>query len=534
MKFAIYARKSKFTSSGESINNQITTCKNFIKFKFPDASDGDFQIFQDEDFSGKNTDRPEFQRMLKGIERKHFDFVACYRLDRISRSVNDFSSFIAILDKKGIQFLSVKEQFDTSTPMGKAMMNITAVFAQMERDTIAERIRDNMLLLAQTGRWLGGKPPKGFTSEKEDLILSNDKVKTSFFLKENQDIELIKIIYNKFLETGNYNSVAKYMFNNFNLHDKNNQPLNPIVIKSILKNPVYCTADKTSFDYFSSKGCVICFDKKVFSKHLGIIPYNRRSFIGNLHDNNTQDWIIAVGKHKGVIKSSDWISVQNIIAKNVARPRVHNSNGLLLGLVCCGLCGSRMEVMTDYRSKDNKRFYYTCGTKNNKGKDFCKSKNLNGRLTDDKVINTIMNFDEKTLRKKLRSRKFSQAINKFKDQAEELHFQIIELQEQQDKYIKHLLKVSPDSPYVLKIQNAVNNIENKIEKLKLQKADFENKSQNAIEDKTDIDHVIKNINYLRENFYNLETDEKKSLLRLIIDKIIWNNEDLKIILNGEQ
>ena len=75
MKFAIYARKSKFTSSGESINNQITTCKNFIKFKFPDASDGDFQIFQDEDFSGKNTVRPEFQRMLKGIERKHFDFV---------------------------------------------------------------------------------------------------------------------------------------------------------------------------------------------------------------------------------------------------------------------------------------------------------------------------------------------------------------------------------------------------------------------------------------------------------------------------
>ena len=533
MKFAIYARKSKFTSSGESINNQITTCKNFIKFKFPDASDGDFQIFQDEDFSGKNTDRPEFQRMLKGIERKHFDFVACYRLDRISRSVNDFSSFIAILDKKGIQFLSVKEQFDTSTPMGKAMMNITAVFAQMERDTIAERIRDNMLLLAQTGRWLGGKPPKGFTSEKEDLILSNDKVKTSFFLKENQDIELIKIIYNKFLEIGNYNAVAKYMFDNFNLCDKNGQQLNSVVIKDILKNPVYCTADKQSFDYFSSKGCTVCFDKKDFSKHLGIIPYNRKPPVGNSR-NNMQDWIIAIGKHKGVIKSSDWISVQNIMAKNIVRPRIHKSNGLLLGMIFCGLCGSRMDVRTDYRNKTRKLFCYICHNKHIRSKNVCSCKNLKGPSTDDKVINTIMNFDEKTLRKKLHSRKFSQAINKFKDQAEELHFQIIELQEQQDKYIKHLLKVSPDSPYVLKIQNAVNNIENKIEKLKLQKADFENKSQNTIEDKTDIDHVIKNINYLRENFYNLETDEKKSLLRLIIDKIIWNNEDLKIILNGEQ
>ena len=80
------------------------------------------------------------------------DYIVCYRLDRISRSVGDFASLIDELNKLGVAFVCVSEEFDTSRPMGKAMMYIASVFAELERETIAERVRDNMLLLARTGR----------------------------------------------------------------------------------------------------------------------------------------------------------------------------------------------------------------------------------------------------------------------------------------------------------------------------------------------------------------------------------------------
>ncbi|MDO7204481.1 recombinase family protein [Paraclostridium bifermentans] len=89
----------------------------------------------------------------------------CYRLDRVLRNIADFSSLIEDLQKYNISFVSIREQFDTSTPMGRAMMFIASVFAQLERETIAERVRDNMLELAKSGRWLGGTAPLGFNQK---------------------------------------------------------------------------------------------------------------------------------------------------------------------------------------------------------------------------------------------------------------------------------------------------------------------------------------------------------------------------------
>lgn len=105
---------------------------------------------------------------MQDAKANKFDYLVCYRLDRISRNVSDFSTLIEKLNKLDISFISIKEQFDTSTPMGRAMMFISSVFAQLERETIAERIKDNMYELARTGRWLGGKTPHGFSSKKSN------------------------------------------------------------------------------------------------------------------------------------------------------------------------------------------------------------------------------------------------------------------------------------------------------------------------------------------------------------------------------
>ena len=170
MRFAIYSRKSKFTGRGESIDNQVEECRRYIMAQYPETKESDIFIYEDEGYSGKNTNRPQFQQMIAEEEREPFDFIVVYRLDRISRNMTDFSLLIDILTKKGTSFYSTNERFDTSTISGKMMMTISAAFAQFERQIIAERVRDNVYKLAKTGRWLGGTPPLGFFSEKVEYI----------------------------------------------------------------------------------------------------------------------------------------------------------------------------------------------------------------------------------------------------------------------------------------------------------------------------------------------------------------------------
>lgn len=149
------------------VGNQIELAKEYIRIHYPeDIFDVKIIVFEDEGFSGGTTDRPHFQEMLNLIKSNGFNILICYRLDRISRNIADFTSLINELSKHNIDFISLKEQFDTRTPMGRAMMYIASVFAQLEREVIAERIRDNLLELAKTGTWLGGDPPLRIFSRK--------------------------------------------------------------------------------------------------------------------------------------------------------------------------------------------------------------------------------------------------------------------------------------------------------------------------------------------------------------------------------
>ena len=153
---AIYSRKSKFTGKGESIGNQVELCKEYVRNVFGEEYVDRCVVFEDEGFSGGNLQRPDFKRMMAEVRKHRFKAIVVYRLDRISRNISDFTGLIDELTKLDVSFVSIKEQFDTGTPMGRAMMFIISVFSQLERETIAERIRDNMHELAKTGRWLGG------------------------------------------------------------------------------------------------------------------------------------------------------------------------------------------------------------------------------------------------------------------------------------------------------------------------------------------------------------------------------------------
>ena len=164
MKVAIYSRKSVFTGKGESIENQIEMCKEY--FSRLNRNDVEYSIYEDEGFSGGNINRPRFQQLLKDIKKNSFDALICYRLDRISRNVADFSTTLELLQEHNVDFISIREQFDAYTNGARYGLHCICIGTNIKRETIAERIRDNMLQLSKTGRWLGGVCPLGFTSEK--------------------------------------------------------------------------------------------------------------------------------------------------------------------------------------------------------------------------------------------------------------------------------------------------------------------------------------------------------------------------------
>jgi DNA invertase Pin-like site-specific DNA recombinase len=118
-----------------------------------------YKEYYDKGYSGKDINRPEFQKLLKDIEHGYIKRVIVYRLDRISRSITDFANLLNFFGKYDVTFISATENFDTSSPLGRAMIYIIMVFAQLERETIAERITDNYYFRAKQGLFMGGGVP---------------------------------------------------------------------------------------------------------------------------------------------------------------------------------------------------------------------------------------------------------------------------------------------------------------------------------------------------------------------------------------
>lgn len=180
----IYARQSIDKEDSISIESQIELC-------LRESTSKEHKVFKDKGYSGKNTDRPDFQEMMSLIRRGGVSRVIVYRLDRISRSVLDFAGLINEFQKYGVEFVSITERFDTSTPIGKAMLMIVMIFAQLERETIQQRVIDAYRSRSRKGFYMGGRIPYGFKL-KNTVI---DGIKTSMYEAIPEEIQVVELIY---------------------------------------------------------------------------------------------------------------------------------------------------------------------------------------------------------------------------------------------------------------------------------------------------------------------------------------------------
>ena len=181
---AIYARQSIEKADSISVESQIDFCKY-------ETHGREYKIYTDKGFSGKNTNRPAFENMINDIKKGLIKRVIVYKLDRISRSILDFSNMMELFQKYNVEFISSTEKFDTSTPIGRAMLNICIVFAQLERETIQKRVADAYYARSKKGFYMGGRVPYGFKLESTVI----DGIKTSKYVPIEEEIEQIKLMY---------------------------------------------------------------------------------------------------------------------------------------------------------------------------------------------------------------------------------------------------------------------------------------------------------------------------------------------------
>ena len=186
LRCAVYTRKS--TEEGldkdfNSLHAQREACEAYIASQRSEGWALIRDLYDDGGFSGGTLERPALKQLLADIDEGLVDNVIVYKIDRLSRSLMDFSKLVEVFDRHGVTFVSVTQSFNTTTSMGRLTLNILLSFAQFEREVIAERVRDKIRASRQKGMWMGGSVPLGYVVRDRKLIIyeSNAAVVRSMF-----------------------------------------------------------------------------------------------------------------------------------------------------------------------------------------------------------------------------------------------------------------------------------------------------------------------------------------------------------------
>ena len=538
---AIYSRKSKFTGKGESIENQIELCKQYISVHEGENAVNSVLVYEDEGFSGGNLERPQFKKMMNDAKAGKLSAIIVYRLDRISRNIGDFATLIEELNDLRISFVSIKEQFDTSSPMGRAMMYIASVFSQLERETIAERIRDNMHELSKTGRWLGGTTPTGYSSEQVQKVAVDGKVRKACKLKTiPEEAKTVKVIYDKFMETNSLTKTDTFLLKN-GYTTKNGKEFTRFSIKAILTNPVYMIADEEAYRYLTENGVELFAEKEEFDGKHGIMAYNRTLQKPNKANQirPMSEWIVSVGKHNGFITGAQWGKVQGMLAQNTSKSyRKPRSNvALLSGVLFCGECGNYMRPKLTRRinTQGEQIYTYMCAMKERSRGHCCDIKSVNGNTLDKVVIDEIKKLSEDNsefMRQLEKSRKMLVGnLEGHEEQITRLNSEINENEKEIKALVSSLAKASGTAAEDY-IMQQIEELHDKSEVLKHRLEDIKQLAANHELSDIEFDVFRQMLCSFKDTIDDMTVEQKRAAIRTCVKKVVWDGNEVHIYLFG--
>jgi len=291
--------------------------------------------YDDGAYSGATLERPALKRLMTDVRAGRLDTIVVYKIDRLSRSLMDFTKLVEQLERHKVSLVAVTQQFNTTTSMGRLTLNILLSFAQFEREVCAERIRDKIAAEKRRGRYLGGVPPLGYDVDRERKLL----------LVNPEEAALVRLIFRRFLQLGSVVALIK------ELNEKGHTtkswttkkgkvrpgvPWNKNHVYRLLNNPIL----------------------------IGLIPHKDKTF---------------PGQHEAIIEKSLWDEVQESLNDGGQRARANATRSktpaMLKGVIRCGHCGTSMGI-TFTRKNGRTYRYYLCDRANKNGYDACPVKSV--------------------------------------------------------------------------------------------------------------------------------------------------------------
>jgi site-specific DNA recombinase len=335
---AIYTRKStdeNLDSDFNSLDAQREAGENYIRSQQHEGWVALSTRYDDGAYSGATLERPALKRLMTDVRAGSVDTIVVYKIDRLSRSLMDFTKLVGELEQFDVTLVAVTQQFNTTTSMGRLTLNILLSFAQFEREVCAERIRDKIAAEKRRGRYLGGVPPLGYDVDRERKLL----------LVNPDEAALVRLIFRRFLQIGSVVALIK------ELNEKGHTtkswttkkgkfrpgvPWNKNHVYRLLNNPI----------------------------HIGLISHKDKTY---------------PGQHEAIIEKPLWDEVQASLNDGGQRARANAAKSktpaMLKGVIRCGHCGTSMGIT--YTRKNGRTYrYYLCGRANKSGYDACPVKSV--------------------------------------------------------------------------------------------------------------------------------------------------------------
>ena len=314
----------------------------------------DYTVFEDAGYSGKNTDRPAFQKMMMQIRNGMYSHLLVWKIDRISRNLLDFAQMYEELKTLGVTFISRNEQFDTSTAMGEAMLKMVLIFAELERKTTAERVTATMISRANDGTWNGGRVPFGYDYNKE----------TQTFSINGDESYIVLQMYDLYEKTDSLVRTAREL-NKLGYVSRQHNPFSPVSIWIILRNPWY----------------------------VGTYRYNYYKIPGRRAIKEESEWVVIENHHSPLVSKERFDHVQKMLDSNAryrntpGRSSKQKNVNIFSGLIWCSCCGAAFTASPGKLHASGYRpTKYGCP-------NVRKTKTCNAKYTSDPVIGEfLLNF----------------------------------------------------------------------------------------------------------------------------------------------
>ena len=500
---AIYARQSIDKKDSISIETQIDHATK-------EAGEGAVlrRPYVDKGKSGKDMNRPALQRLLKDMEKDLIRRVIVYRLDRFSRSLLDFASMMQLFAQHDVAFVSTKEKFDTSTAIGKAMLSIVMVFAQLERETLQERITDNFHARVEQGWGMGGVAPYGLRREP----ITHRGIHTKVFVGKEPEISVLRGLFEQYAKTKISLNQLTAQLNESNIPSPGASLWDSSKISRLLHNPIYVKADADIYRFYKAKGATMINDMEEFDGEHSCYLYgkwdrSKRKFA------DFSGLSLALTLSEGHVDSETFLRVQAKLDENRQLRRSGQSkHSWLSGLTKCGKCGYTMTVSSNQKGSSTRKVFIC------RGRTLYHACEGHSRVFHIAEVEAVV---EHRLLENIREKRGLQLVQQAQTDARATQYKLSLAK--LDEQIDNLLQAIADGDPL-----AVKYVKPRLAELDGQRAELE-KRYNAYRYRTEPSLPRYPIADIEENWDTLTLEQKKEIAAIFIEKILFFDDGLEII-----